>query len=46
MPARDFDDVRAVGAKTGLEALMLGEEAMILGGDPTRRRSAPRLLRR
>ena len=27
-----FDDVRAVGAKTGLEALMLGEEAMILGG--------------
>ena len=29
---QDFDDVRAVGAKTGLEALMLGEEAMILGG--------------
>jgi hypothetical protein len=27
-----FDDVRAIGAKTGLEALMLGEEAMILGG--------------
>ncbi len=27
-----FDDVRAVSAKTGLEALMLGEEAMILGG--------------
>jgi hypothetical protein len=27
-----FDDIRAVGAKTGLEALMLGEEAMILGG--------------
>ncbi len=29
---QEFDDVRAVGAKTGLEALMLGEEAMILGG--------------
>ncbi|HET6379370.1 MAG TPA: hypothetical protein VFG05_13845 [Methylocella sp.] len=28
----DFDDVRAIAAKTGLEALMLGEEAMILGG--------------
>ena len=27
-----FDDVRAIGAKAGLEALMLGEEAMILGG--------------
>lgn len=27
-----FDDIRAIGAKTGLEALMLGEEAMILGG--------------
>ncbi|HUI21010.1 MAG TPA: hypothetical protein VLZ74_08195, partial [Methylocella sp.] len=27
-----FDDVRAIAAKTGLEALMLGEEAMILGG--------------
>ena len=27
-----FDDIRAVAAKTGLEALMLGEEAMILGG--------------
>ena len=27
-----FDDVRAVAAKTGLESLMLGEEAMILGG--------------
>jgi hypothetical protein len=25
-----FDDIRAVAAKTGLEALMLGEEAMIL----------------
>ncbi|QBR70666.1 hypothetical protein CU048_04550 [Beijerinckiaceae bacterium] len=29
---QEFDDVRALGAKTGLEALMLGEEAMILGG--------------
>jgi hypothetical protein len=29
---QEFDDVRAAGAKTGLEALMLGEEAMILGG--------------
>jgi hypothetical protein len=28
----DFDDIRALAAKTGLEALMLGEEAMILGG--------------
>lgn len=27
-----FDDIRALAAKTGLEALMLGEEAMILGG--------------
>ncbi|WP_395664568.1 hypothetical protein [Methylocella sp.] len=27
-----FDDVRAIAAKTGLEALMIGEEAMILGG--------------
>ncbi len=29
---QEFDDVRAIGAKAGLEALMLGEEAMILGG--------------
>ncbi len=29
---QEFDDVRAIGAKTGLEALMIGEEAMILGG--------------
>ena len=28
-----FDDIRALAAKTGLEALMLGEEAMILGGN-------------
>ncbi|HTV32691.1 MAG TPA: hypothetical protein VME69_06265 [Methylocella sp.] len=27
-----FADLRAIAAKTGLEALMLGEEAMILGG--------------
>ncbi|MGB6656481.1 MAG: hypothetical protein WBE49_06275, partial [Methylovirgula sp.] len=30
-----FDDIRALAAKTGLEALMLGEGAMILGGDAT-----------
>ncbi|HLH13030.1 MAG TPA: hypothetical protein VKV77_14290 [Methylovirgula sp.] len=30
-----FDDIRAIAAKTGLEALMLGEEAMILGGNAT-----------
>jgi len=29
---QEFDDIRALAAKTGLEALMLGEEAMILGG--------------
>jgi hypothetical protein len=28
-----FDDIRAIAAKVGLEACMLGEEAMILGGD-------------
>ena len=28
-----FDDVRAIAGKTGLESLMLGEEAMILGGN-------------
>lgn len=27
-----FDDLRAIGAKVGLEACMLGEEALILGG--------------
>lgn len=27
-----FDDVRGIAAQTGLEALMIGEEAMILGG--------------
>lgn len=30
---QEFDDIRAIAAKTGLEALMLGEEAMILGGN-------------
>ena len=30
-----FDDIRAIAAKTGLESLMLGEEAMILGGNAT-----------
>jgi len=29
----NFDDVRALAAQTGLEALMIGEEAMILGGN-------------
>lgn len=28
-----FDDVRAIAAKVGLEALMLGEEPMLLGGN-------------
>lgn len=28
-----FDDVRAIAARTGLEALMLGEEVLILGGN-------------
>jgi hypothetical protein len=28
-----FDDIRGIAAKTGLEALMLGEEALILGGN-------------
>ena len=28
-----FDDVRAIAARTTLEAVMLGEEAMILGGN-------------
>ena len=27
-----FDDVRAIAGQTGLESLMIGEEAMILGG--------------
>ena len=30
---QNFDDIRALAAQTGLEALMLGEEAMILGGN-------------
>lgn len=28
-----FDDVKAIGAKVGLEATMIGEEALILGGN-------------
>lgn len=28
-----FDDVRAIAARTGLEALMLGEEILLLGGN-------------
>lgn len=28
-----FDDIRAIGAKVGLEATMIGEEKYILGGD-------------
>lgn len=31
--AENFDDVRAIAGKTGLEALMIGEEAVILGGN-------------
>lgn len=31
--AKGFDDVRALAAKMGLESLMLGEEAVILGGN-------------
>lgn len=30
---RGFDDIRAIAAKVGLEATMLGEEALILGGN-------------
>jgi hypothetical protein len=40
-----FDDVKAIGAKTGLEACMLGEEILLLGGD-TAWRSAPPAPRR
>jgi hypothetical protein len=28
-----FDDIRAIAARTGLEALMLGEEILLLGGN-------------
>ena len=28
-----FDDIRAIAARTGLEALMLGEETLLLGGN-------------
>ena len=31
--AENFDDVRAIAAKVGLESLMLGEEQMLLGGN-------------
>lgn len=31
--AQGFDDVRAIAAKTGLEATMIGEELLLLGGD-------------
>lgn len=30
-----FDDIRAIAAKVGLEALMLGEEILLLGGNGT-----------
>ncbi|MDI9847554.1 hypothetical protein QM467_05700 [Rhodoblastus sp. 17X3] len=30
---QNFDDIRALAAQTGLEALMIGEEAMLLGGN-------------
>lgn len=30
-----FDDIRAIAAKVGLEALMLGEEVLLLGGNGT-----------
>ncbi len=30
-----FDDIRAIAARTGLEALMLGEEILLLGGNGT-----------
>lgn len=30
-----FDDIRAIAAKMGLEALMLGEELLLLGGNGT-----------
>ena len=33
-----FEDIRAIAAKVGLEALMLGEELLILGGDHRTRR--------
>lgn len=32
---QNFDDIRAIAAKVGLEALMLGEEALLLGGNGT-----------
>lgn len=32
---QNFEDIRALAAKVGLEALMLGEEAVLLGGNGT-----------
>ena len=32
---QNFDDIRAIAAKVGLEALMLGEELLLLGGNGT-----------
>lgn len=32
---QNFEDIRALAAKVGLEALMLGEEALLLGGNGT-----------
>lgn len=32
---RGFDDIRAIAAKVGLQALMLGEELLLLGGNGT-----------
>lgn len=32
---QNFEDIRALAAKVGLQALMLGEEALILGGNGT-----------
>ena len=40
-----FDDVKAIGAKVGLEACMLGEELLILGGDIRWRWAPPRRRR-
>jgi hypothetical protein len=30
---QDFDDIRGIAGRTGLQALMLGEEALIIGGN-------------
>jgi len=39
--AQGFDDLRALAARTGLESLMLQEEAMILGGNGSLALGAP-----